>query len=146
MLYGLHQAPVKFKKEVIALFKENKYCAVNSAETIWILRDGPNVLVNGLYADDFLHQTNNTAMFLSFQKQRFDVKSGSVSVYLGNRIVTDSSKLTTNIDQTQYIDELLERFDLSGCNSAQIPIISRLSVRDGREKMSVKDHETHIAT
>ena len=83
-LYGLHHSPVKYKKEVLAWFKENKYSTstVNSAETIWILRDGPNVLVHGLNADDFLHQTSNTAMFLSFQKQfkkRFDVKSGNVS-------------------------------------------------------------------
>ena len=133
---------------MIAWFKENKYSTstVNSAETIWILRDGPNVLVHGLNADDFLHQTSNTAMFLSFQKQfkkRFDVKSGNVSVGLGNSIVTDSSKLTSNIDQTQYIDELLERFDLSCCNPTQIPIITRLSVRDGGVKLSVKDHETY---
>ena len=52
---------MKYKKEVLAWFKENKYSAVDSAETIWILFDGPNVLVHGLFADDFLHQTNNTA-------------------------------------------------------------------------------------
>ena len=152
-LYGLHQSPDKFKKEVIAWFKENKYngdnYGVNSAETfqVWILRDWPNVLVHGLYADDFLHQTNNTAMLLSFQKQfkkSFDIKLGNLSVFLGNTnytIVTDSRKLTTNIDQTQYIDELLKRFDVSSCNPAQTPIITTLSVRNGGGELSIKDHD-----
>ena len=41
--------------------------------------------------------------------KRFEVKSGKAAVYLGNRITVDSNKLTVNIDQTQYIDELLGR-------------------------------------
>jgi hypothetical protein len=65
-IYGLHQAPVKFKQEVVAWFKANKYTAANSSETIWIKREGNKVLTHGLYADDFLHHTNDTAMFKKF--------------------------------------------------------------------------------
>jgi hypothetical protein len=61
-IYGLHQAPVKFKHEVVAWFKENNYTAANSSETIWIRREGTSVLTHGLYADDFLHHTNDPNM------------------------------------------------------------------------------------
>jgi hypothetical protein len=104
------------------------------------------VLTHGLYADDFLHQTNDTAMFKKIQldfTKRFEVKSGTVSVYLGNRIIVDSNKLTVNIDQTQYIDELLERYEMTDCNPVSIPMVHRLSSNDGGEKLSVKDHELY---
>jgi hypothetical protein len=109
-IYGLHQAPVKFKQEVVAWFKANNYTAelYNSAETIWILREGTSVLTHCLYADDFLHHTKDAAMYKRFQPnftKRFEVKSGNVAVYLGNKITVNSNKLTVNIDQTQYIDE-----------------------------------------
>ncbi len=129
-IYGLHQAPVKFKQEVVAWFKANNHTAANSAETIWILHEGTTVLTHGLYADVFLHQTNNTAMYKRFQQKftkRFEVKSGNVTVNLGNRITVDSNKWTVNIDQTQYIDELLTRFEMSDCNPVSIPMVQRVS-------------------
>jgi hypothetical protein len=100
------------------------------------------VLTHGLYADDFLQHTNDTAMYKRFQQKftkRFEVKSGNVAVYLGNRITVDSNKSTVNIDQTQYIDELLTRFEISDCNPVQIPMVQRLSSMDGGEKLSVED-------
>ena len=74
-IYGLHQAPVKFKQEVIAWFKEHGYLAANDAETIWIKRtktkgnQKESVLIHALYADDFLHFTDDTALYLSFQEE-----------------------------------------------------------------------------
>jgi hypothetical protein len=56
----------------------------------------------------------------------------------------DSNKLTVNYnDQTQYIDELLTRFEMSDCNPVSIPMVQRLSSMDGGEKLSVKDHEVY---
>jgi hypothetical protein len=62
----LIQAPVKFKQEVIDWFnlKGNGYLAANDAQTIWIKRDKMGVIIHALYADDFLHFTNNKAVFI----------------------------------------------------------------------------------
>jgi hypothetical protein len=68
-IYGLIQAPVKFKQEVIDWFKGNGYLAANDAQTIWIKRDKMGVIIHALYADDFLHFTNNKALYQDFQKQ-----------------------------------------------------------------------------
>ena len=145
-IYGLHQAPVKFKHEVVAWFKQNNYTAANSSETIWIRREGTSVLIHGLYADDFLHHTNDPNMYKVFQQKftkRFEVKSGKAAVYLGNRITVDSNKLTVNIDQTQYIDELLERFHMTDCNPVSTPMLQRLSAEHGGVKLSVPDHDLY---
>jgi hypothetical protein len=69
-IYGLIQAPVKFKQEVIDWIKGNGYLAANDAQTIWIKRDKMGVIIHALYADDFLHFTNNKVMYQDFQKNR----------------------------------------------------------------------------
>jgi hypothetical protein len=55
----------------------------------------------------------------------------------------DSDKLTVNIDQTQDIDELLTRLEMSDCNPVSIPMAQFLSSMDRGEKLSVKDHEVY---
>ena len=35
-VYGLHQAPVKFKQEVTVWFRANGYQPVNDSDTVWI--------------------------------------------------------------------------------------------------------------
>jgi hypothetical protein len=87
--YGLIQAPVKFKPGVIDWFKGNGYLAANDAQTIWIKRDKMGVIIHAIYAGGFLHFTKSKALYQDFQKQfrkHFDVKTGLVGVYLGNRI------------------------------------------------------------
>ena len=145
-IYGLHQAPVKFKQEVIDWFKTNGYVPANDAQTIWIKRDKSGVIVHALYADDFLHFTSNKNLYLDFQKQikkRFEVKTGSVGVYLGNQISVNHEKLTVDLNQTEYVQELLERFNMSDCVSTPTPIVHRLSEVNGGEKLSPTEHEQY---
>ena len=83
-VYGLHQAPPKFKKEVTDWMRTNGYSPANDSETIWIVCKDKDVLVHGLYADDFLHFSNRNAVYASFRDQlrkRFDIKTGPVDVY-----------------------------------------------------------------
>jgi hypothetical protein len=58
-IYGLIQASVKFKQEVIDWLKGNGYLAANNAQIIWIKRDKMEVIIHALYADDFLHFTKS---------------------------------------------------------------------------------------
>jgi hypothetical protein len=145
-IYGLHQAPVKFKQEVIVWFKDNGHSPANDAQTIWVKREKTGVIIHALYADDFLHFTNNKTLYQDFQKQfkkRFDVKTGSVGVYLGNRISVDQAKLTVDLNQTEYVMELLERFNMSDCIPVSTPIVQRLSVQNAGDKLSVQEHEQY---
>ena len=113
VIYCLHLAHVKFKQEVIDWLKTNLYIAANDAQTIWIKLTKHGLVIHAIYADDFLHFTNNKAMYQDFQKQfkkRFEVKTGSVGIYLGNQIKVDEAKFTVELNQSYYIDELLNRF------------------------------------
>ena len=54
-VYGLRQAPVKFKDEVVAWFQESSYSPCNASKTIWILRSHHSVIIHTVYVNDFLH-------------------------------------------------------------------------------------------
>ena len=142
-IYGLHQAPPKFKKEVTEWLRAQGCKPANDSETVWIQRTDKGVLVHALYADDFLHFTDNSAMYQSFQKQfkkRFDIKTGSELVYLGNQIVVDAEKFNVTLDQTQYIDDLLARFEMDKSTPVATAMVERLSESNRGNSLS-KDEQ-----
>ena len=54
---------MNFKQEVITWFKAHWYVSANDAETISLIRDQKGgVLIHALYADDFLHFSNDKAL------------------------------------------------------------------------------------
>ena len=142
-VYGLHHAPVKFKQEVTAWFQDNGYYdwPANDSETVWIktvpekrTSTGSIVscgtIVHALYADDFLHFTDNPKLYQVFKDQfqkRFDIKTGSLSVYLGNRVTVDRTRQNVVLDQTEFVSELLERFGMKDGTPVLTPMAARLS-------------------
>jgi len=68
-IYGLHQAPVKFKTEVVEWFSHQNYAPANDAQTIWMKCHEGKVFIHALYADDFLRFTHCTNMYNDFQKK-----------------------------------------------------------------------------
>ena len=90
-------------------------------------------------------------MYLDFQKQiqkRFEVKTGSVGpvwtvgVYLGNQISVNHEKRTADLNQREYVHELLERFNMSDSVPTPTPIVHRLSEVNGGEKLSPTEHDS----
>jgi len=147
-VYGLHQAPVKFKQEVITWFKDQGYQSMNASETIWKKTHEKKILIHALYADDFLHFTNSTTLYKEFQKtfkEKFEIKTGTVGVYLGNSIVQDKTKFYTELHQTDYIEQILERFGMSKCTPVITPINKRLSTMTGDPKLTREEQEEYRA-
>ena len=142
-IYGLHQAPVRFKKELNEWFMSQKYTTANDAQTVWFKRGiGNLIIIHLLYTDDFLHFTNCKSLFLDFQrkfKDRFDTKTGNLDSYLGTRIIQDRSKLSIEFNQSEYIEELLDRYKMADCTSVGTPIIQRFSIDDTSMKLTVED-------
>jgi hypothetical protein len=141
-VYGLHQAPPKFKKEVTEWLRSKGYSAANDSETVWILRKNDKVLIHALYADDFLHFSNCKDMYAKFREQfktRFDIKTGEVSVYLGNKIVVESDQFKTSINQSDYIEEILGKFDMGNSHAVGTPMTGRLSVSEKGKDLSVSE-------
>ena len=79
-----------------------------------------------------------------FQK-RFDFKTGSVSVYLGNRVTVDRTLRNVVLDQTEFVSELLERFGMKDSTPVPTPMVTRLSNVNAGEKLESKEHELYRA-
>lgn len=143
-IYGLHQAPVKFKKEVTDWFLSNGYSPANPAKTIWIKRTKEGLIIHAQYADDFLHFTDNLQLYYRFRErfsERFSLKSGIADVYLGNKIEVDQEKEEVRFNQTVFVEELLEQMDMSKANATTTPMVERLSATESvGEKLSAEQH------
>ena len=153
-IYGLHPA-VKFKQEVVACFLANGYMPAHDSETFWIkmvpvkLNWGGSIvsgglIVHALYADDFLHFTDNPSLFQSFKEdfgKRVDVKSGLVSVYLGNKVDRVCQKVV--LDQEEFLEEVLKKFGMQVGASVPTPMLSRLSAVNSGEKLDSEAHELY---
>ncbi|CAH2109021.1 unnamed protein product [Euphydryas editha] len=53
---------------------------------------------------------------------------GQVKHYLGMRININKSKDVITVDQEHYIEELINKFDMSDCNTADTPIECKLNI------------------
>ena len=66
-----------------------------------------------------------------------------MGVYLGNKISVNQEKLTVDLNQSEYVQELLERFNMSDSLPTSTPIVHRLSEANGGEKLSPLEHEQY---
>ena len=116
-VYGLRQAPAKFKEELLSFFQQEGIVPANDSQTVFIKRSPRGVLINAVYVDDCLHFTDNPDLFrefrLSFEK-RFKIKIGPADLYLGNQPHISRPTGTVSMSQEAYIDSVLNRFDMSG--------------------------------
>ena len=133
-LYGAKQAPACFKKVLTEFLLAEGFTPVNDAQTVFVKHVGNSILICACFVDDVLHCTNDLGLYQSFRKRfktRFDLKSDdSVDLYLGNRIVVDSSKHTVSVSQKHYILSCLDKFGLNTCNEVDTPMTDRLSTTD----------------
>ena len=66
-----------------------------------------------------------------------------VCVCVGNQIKVDEAKLTVELNQSDYIDDLLERFEMTDCTEASTPLVHHLSAQDSGAKLSASEHERY---
>ena len=130
-VYGLKQAPAAFKDKLTSFFQRKTFKAVNDSGTVWMLTQGPSVLITACYVDDVLHFTNDQKLYSTFRKsfeKEFDVKSShTVDVYLGNEVIIDKSKQMVALSQSHYILSCLDRFGMSDCHGVDLPLRERLT-------------------
>jgi hypothetical protein len=141
-VYGLHQGPVQFKKEVTDWLRAEGYTPVNDSETIWILRTEKGVLVHAIYADDFLHFCNSQELYSEFKvkiKRKFDIKTGEVDNYLGNKITVNGDEGKVCLDQVAYLDELLRKFGMDKSTPVKTPMEDRLSEANRGKTLTKED-------
>lgn len=124
-LYGLKQASrVWYTKLDGALKKFGlKRCVTDPC--MYIMRKGDKILIVGVYVDDLGMASNDAALMnelKAYLRKLFNMKDlGAAKQLLGMRITRDQQAGTISIDQSQYIRDVLDKFNMLDCNPVSTP-------------------------
>lgn len=137
-IYGLKQASLAWYDRVNETLCNLGYVK-STVEPCVFLKDCQNnrKVIVGLYVDDFLIFSNvksETDKLIEALNAKFKIKNlGDVKQYLGMRVNVDRKNCVITLDQEQYIEQLMHKFNMSDCHTAETPIECKLNI----EKSSV---------
>ena len=123
-LYGLKQAGLAWWKELSNSMKDLGFTCLKLDAGIFVCRKGTRLIVAVVYVDDAMFFGRNEKL-VKKKKALFMAKwecqdLRDVKEFLQMRIVCTRSGIT--IDQSAYLDTVLERFQLTNAKSAPTPL------------------------
>lgn len=134
-LYGLKQASRVWNIKLNDAFIEFGLNRSKIDPCVYFKIDGKCMLFVAVYVDDIMIFSNDSTMKNQLKAdlmKRFKMKDiGEVSSVLGMRVRRDKRLGTISIDQTNYINEVLRRFDMQNCNPISTPM-------DHNQKLSIE--------
>ncbi|KAJ9515051.1 hypothetical protein QJQ45_012571 [Haematococcus lacustris] len=127
-LYGLRQAPRAWHAKLKQELEGMGFCASESDPALFMLSRPAGTVYLLVYVDDCLLCTEKGDIkSLDFVKQRlssvFGIKDlGQTRWFLGMQISRDRSQGTLQLDQQQYIKELLSTYSMTEAHSKAVPM------------------------
>ncbi|KAJ9511243.1 hypothetical protein QJQ45_017167 [Haematococcus lacustris] len=127
-LYGLRQAPRAWHAKLKQELEGMGFCASESDPALFMLSRPAGTVYLLVYVDDCLLCTEKGDFeSLDFVKQRlssvFGIKDlGQTRWFLGMQISRDRSQGTLQLDQQQYIKELLNTYSMTEAHSKAVPM------------------------
>lgn len=126
-LYGLKQASKAWYTKLNDAIVEFGLRRSNWDPCVYFKRDSNGkLIIVAVYVDDLLIFSNDNAMRRQLKQQlstKFRMKDlGEVSSVLGLNVVRDRKRGTLSIDQHNYIDGMLKRFNMQESNPVTSPL------------------------
>lgn len=128
-LYGLKQAPRAWHADINRHLRSIGFMNSTADENLYLSQD----VLLVLFVDDTLiiarsmTALNRVKSLLAAKYEMSDL--GEARQFLGLEICRNRKERTLSIHQTQYIDKVLARFELSNCNGAKTPMEASNSLR-----------------
>lgn len=138
-LYGLKQAPRAWYSRIDAYFQKEGFRKCPYEHTLYIKNgDEGKMLFVCLYVDDLIYTGSDGVMFENFKRSmmlEFDMSDlGRLHYFLGIEVVQSADGIF--ISQKKYVREILDRFQMSNCNSVTTPSDAGLKLtkdQDGKK-------------
>lgn len=133
-VYGLKQSALAWYDRVRDVLCKNNFKNCIQEPGLFTKIYKEVMVILALYVDDFLIFSNSkseTDKLKCILSSEFEIKDlGEVSQYLGMNIVIhrDTYNYVITVDQQQYIEELLIKFEMVDCKTVNTPIETKLNV------------------
>jgi hypothetical protein len=141
-LYGLKQAPAAWEAELSRVLVEKMgFRRLDSEHGIYIRGTGNDLIILAVYVDDIViaHRCSKPdieAGFLTEFRSHFDIKDvGDLKFCLGIRVEQDADSGSVTLSMPAYVEELLDKVNMSGVNGKDTPFPPGLVLR--KEDMPV---------
>ncbi|TPX38458.1 DNA-directed DNA polymerase, partial [Synchytrium endobioticum] len=116
-IYGLKQSSRLWNVQVNKTFLDIGLKPTISDPTIYTMGDGPNITFVVLYVDDILVASKNINTINSIKtalRKEYDIKDlGNLDTFIGIQMTRDLQHKTISLKQSKYIQEVIDRFELS---------------------------------
>ena len=146
-LYGLKQAPRMWNKRINDFLLKCGFTRSVSDPCLYFKTKGNDIHLIGLFVDDLLQASNKKELLEETRKlleSEFKMTyQGAPSQCLGIEIERDSEKGETKLLLSRYTKDLLTRFGMEKCNSAQTPQEINGKIIKARKEDPVIDGENY---
>lgn len=131
-IYGLKQSSRSWYERVEQCLCELGFKKCKLEPCVFTKINNDVKIVIALYVDDFFVYSNSkeeTDKLVSVLSSNFKIKNlGQVQQCLGMRIKIDKKSNVITLDQEEYIDQLLHKFNMINCKSATTPMECKLNI------------------
>ena len=126
-LYGLKQSPRQWYAKIHDfLIRELRFESSSSDPCLYTRHNGSGILIIALYVDDLLIAGNSKSEIDAIKKElsdRFEMKDlGEAKVMLGIEIKRDRRNRQLFVSQSEYTQQVLERFGMSNSKHISTPM------------------------
>lgn len=131
-IYGLKQSSRSWYERVEQCLTELKFKKSCLEPCVFTkIKDDVKIII-ALYVDDFFVYFNDKSecdTLISVLSSKFNIKNlGQVQQCLGMRVKIDKRLNTITLDQEQYVEQLLENFNMKNCKVASTPMECKLDI------------------
>lgn len=147
-IYGLKQSSRVWNETLNNTLMEFGLQRSLTDQCIYFSIKGQSILIVAIYVDDFLIFSNNKKQEERLVRKLFDsfkMKDlGQVSSVLGIRVTRNREAGEISIDQSQYINEMLNKFGMTDCKGVSTPmdpnqkICKEMSPKSEQEREEMK--------
>ena len=130
-LYGLKQSPRRWAEKLTSVMRKIGFTPHPEDPCIFIKREGASIAIYGIYVDDMIKCTNDTAMRKRIDKllsKELEIEhQGELKEFLGMEfkwLKSKSGERYLNVSQEKYCNKILKRFGMENAKPCHTPALA----------------------
>ncbi|WVZ16376.1 hypothetical protein V8G54_009358 [Vigna mungo] len=145
-LYGLKQAPRQWYKKFESFMHKEGFQKCNADHCCFFKKYKSSYIILLLYVDDMLVAGLDMDEIKSLKQQlskEFDMKDlGPAKRILGMQITRDKQKCILQLSQAEYINRVLQRFNMRDAKAVSTPLASHFHLSKEQSPQTEKEKES----